>query len=82
MLSRSVIISLCCLAAICGSASAPILAAETHVVEMLNKHPTDKKKRNVYYPAVVYAKPGDTIKFVSKDKGHNAETIKGMLPKG
>jgi pseudoazurin len=24
--------------------------------------------------------PGDTVKFVATDKGHNAETIKGMLP--
>jgi len=24
--------------------------------------------------------PGDTVKFIAADKGHNAETIKGMLP--
>jgi pseudoazurin len=26
--------------------------------------------------------PGDTVKFVSTDKGHNAESIKGLLPEG
>ena len=63
-------------------ASTSSYSAETHVVQMLNKHPTDKKKRMVYYPAVVYAKPGDTIKYMSKDKGHNVESMKGMLPAG
>lgn len=56
--------------------------AETHVVEMLNKDPDDPKKRMVYRPTIVYAKPGDTVKFVSKDRGHNVQSIKGMLPEG
>src|SRR5690606_6873071 len=33
-------------------------------------------------PDLVRAEPGDTIKFVAVDKGHNAETVKGMLPEG
>ena len=36
----------------------------------------------VFEPAFVKIAPGDTVKFVSTDKGHNAETIKGMLPEG
>ena len=36
----------------------------------------------VFEPALVKVTPGDTVKFVSTDKGHNAETIKGMLPDG
>ena len=36
----------------------------------------------VFEPALVRIAPGDTVKFVSTDKGHNAETIKGMLPDG
>jgi pseudoazurin len=36
----------------------------------------------VFEPALVKIAPGDTVKFVSTDKGHNAETIKGMLPEG
>jgi pseudoazurin len=30
----------------------------------------------------VRAAPGDTIRFVPTDKGHNAESIKGMIPDG
>lgn len=36
----------------------------------------------VFEPSFVKANPGDTIKFVSTDKGHNVETIPGMLPDG
>jgi pseudoazurin len=34
----------------------------------------------VFEPALVKIEPGDTVKFVSTNKGHNAETIKGMVP--
>ena len=56
--------------------------AETHEVLMLNKDPNDKKKRNVFIPLVIKIKPGDTVKFVSVDKGHNSESIEGMIPEG
>jgi pseudoazurin len=36
----------------------------------------------VFEPALIKIAPGDTVKFASTDKGHNAETIKGMLPDG
>jgi pseudoazurin len=36
----------------------------------------------VFEPAFVKIAPGDSVKFVSTDKGHNAESIKGMLPEG
>lgn len=36
----------------------------------------------VFEPAFVAAAVGDTINFISDDKGHNVETIKGMLPDG
>jgi pseudoazurin len=36
----------------------------------------------VFEPAFVKIAPGDTVKFVAADKGHNAESIKGMLPEG
>ena len=34
----------------------------------------------VFEPALVKIAPGESVKFVSTDKGHNAESIKGMLP--
>ena len=36
----------------------------------------------VFEPALVKIAPGDTVKFVATNKGHNVETIKGMLPEG
>jgi len=54
-------------------------AAEVEV-KLLNKG-TDGGLM-VFEPAFVKIAPGDTVKFVSTDKGHNAESIKGMLPEG
>jgi pseudoazurin len=34
----------------------------------------------IFEPALAKNAPGDTVKFVATDKGHNAKTIKGMLP--
>lgn len=36
----------------------------------------------VFEPSYVVAKPGDTIRFVPTNPGHNAETIAGMIPTG
>jgi pseudoazurin len=54
------------------------MAAEAEV-KMLNR---GTEGVMVFEPALVKIAPGDTVKFVSTDKGHNAETIKGMLPDG
>jgi pseudoazurin len=53
-------------------------AAEIEVL-MLNK---GDKGAMVFVPDLIIAAPGDTIRFVPTDKGHNVETIKGMLPGG
>ncbi|MGP3696671.1 pseudoazurin [Rhodobacter sp. NSM] len=53
--------------------------AATHEVTMLNKGADGAM---VFEPAFVAAQPGDTILFKATDKGHNAETIKGMHPEG
>ena len=53
-------------------------AAELEV-RMLNK---GAKGTMVFEPDLIVAAPGDTIRFVPTDKGHNVETIKGMLPEG
>ena len=36
----------------------------------------------VFEPDFVRAEAGDTLRFVAVDKGHNAETMKGMIPEG
>lgn len=53
--------------------------AENFDVKMLNKGVDGAM---VFEPAYVKAAVGDTITFLSTDKGHNAEGIAGMLPEG
>lgn len=58
-------------------AAAGTAAAGQIEVKMLNK---GTEGVMVFEPALVKIEPGDTVKFISTDKGHNAESIKGMLP--
>ena len=55
-------------------------AAREYQVQMLNKGSDGKMM--VFEPAFIKVAPGDTVKFIAKDKGHNAETISGMTPAG
>ena len=64
------------LAALMGGAA----VAETFEVKMLNKG--SDGERMVFEPAFVQAAPGDTIKFLATDPGHNAESVDGMIPDG
>jgi pseudoazurin len=57
-----------------------VASAETFEVKMLNKG--GDGARMVFEPDFIQAAPGDTIKFIPTDKGHNAETNKGMIPEG
>lgn len=59
--------------------ASPVGAAEFEV-KMLNKGSDGTAM--VFEPAFVHAAPGDTITFVPVDKGHDVETIKGMIPEG
>lgn len=56
-----------------------IAQAEEFEIKMLNK---GEKGAMVFEPDFVKAAPGDTIRFLPTEKGHNAESIKGMLPEG
>ncbi|HEV7368596.1 pseudoazurin [Arenibaculum sp.] len=60
--------------------AAPVAAgAAEHEVKMLNK---GAEGMMVFEPAVLKIAPGDTVRFVPTDKGHNAESVKTMLPDG
>lgn len=59
--------------------TATLASAETHEIKMLNKGEAGVM---VFEPAFVKAAPGDVIHFLPADKGHNVETIEGMLPDG
>lgn len=48
-------------------------------VKMLNK---GEKGSMVFEPDLVKVAPGDTVHFVAVDKGHDAESIKTMIPAG
>ncbi|AOF90232.1 pseudoazurin [Sinorhizobium sp. RAC02] len=54
-------------------------AAADFEVHMLNK---GAEGAMVFEPAFVKVAPGDTVTFIPTDKGHNVETIKGMIPDG
>jgi pseudoazurin len=60
-------------------AAAPASAKE-YQVKMLNKGSDGRLM--VFEPAFVKVAPGDTVRFVPADKGHNAESVAGMLPNG
>ena len=67
------------LAAVAATLLPAIAGAAEIEVKMLNK---GEKGAMVFEPDLIRAAPGDTIKFVPTDKGHNVEAIKGMLPEG
>jgi pseudoazurin len=69
---KTILATAAVLMALAGSAR----AAEVEV-KMLNR---GAEGVMIFEPALVKIAPGDTVKFVATDKGHNAETIKGMLP--
>lgn len=59
-----------------GSLASNASAAE-HEVKMLNKGEAGPM---VFEPAVLSIERGDTVTFLAADKGHNAESVKGLIP--
>ena len=53
--------------------------AKTYEIQMLNRGAGGNM---VFEPAYLAIAPGDTVTFVPSSKGHNVETIKGMVPAG
>ena len=70
--------------AVTGFALASAIAtgafAETHDIQMLNHG--ENGEVMVFEPAFLQIAPGDTVRFVTTDRGHNAESILEMMPKG
>lgn len=72
-------------AALLGASAVRAIAQDTpvvHEVQMLNEHPDDSKEKMVYVPDLIRANPGDTIRFISSNPGHNIQSMKDMLPEG
>lgn len=69
---RTLVRSAVVLVALSGAA-----AAETFEVQMLNR---GEAGTMVFEPATLRIAEGDTVKFVATDRGHNAESVDGMIP--
>lgn len=65
--------------AVMALAAAQPSRAEEVTVKMLDQGPNGAMD---FEPSFVKIAPGDSIKFVATDPGHNVETIKGMAPEG
>ncbi|HVZ05447.1 pseudoazurin [Hyphomicrobium sp.] len=52
--------------------------AAEHVIEMRNQD--DAGNRMAFQPGFLNVAVGDTVKFVPKDKGHNAESVPEIWP--
>lgn len=64
-------------ASIWGLSGGFTFAAE-HEVRMLNKGPEGQPMQ--FDPAFIKIEPGDSVKFIATDKGHNSESILEMIP--
>ena len=54
-------------------------AAETHDVGMYTR---SENGPMIYEPQFLRIRPGDSVRFLSVQSGHNAATIDGMIPEG
>ena len=58
----------------------PFLSAQTlYEVQMLNRNESGPMPFEPDYLAI---QPGDSLRFIPENKGHNVGTIKGFLPEG
>jgi len=53
--------------------------AADYQIRMLNHGPDGQMQ---FSPQLLRIAPGDTVHFMAVDKGHNAQSIDGMLPEG
>lgn len=62
-----------------GMAMGGTALAETHDVQMLNR---GEAATMVFEPDFLRIAPGDTVRFIAADPGHNAESVPEMMPEG
>ena len=55
-------------------------SAVEHRVEALNIDPDDRSRRMIYQPEILRIAPGEAVRFVPVDRGHNVESFPDMLP--
>jgi pseudoazurin len=52
-----------------------------HVVEMLTRDP-ETGENQVFKPALLEVQPGDTVRFVPEQPGHNSQSNDDLIPEG
>ncbi|MEM6890089.1 MAG: pseudoazurin [Pseudomonadota bacterium] len=57
-------------------------AVADHSVMMLNADCNDANVVNVFEPAILHIKPGDSVQFLATDPSHNSASKRGMIPEG
>jgi pseudoazurin len=57
----------------------PAARAAEHIVHLATE---SAQGRFLFEPSLLFAVPGDTVRFVSEDGMHGVKSIKGMLPAG
>jgi len=60
----------------------PARAATRHDVEMLNRDPDQPGTVMVFKPRLLAIAPGESVRFLATAKGHNSQSIEGMIPEG
>ncbi len=58
------------------------IAGENFEILMLNKDPNNSKRKMIFSDEILSVNVGDAVTFKPEDKGHNSESIKGMIPNG
>ena len=57
----------------------PAARAAEHIVHLATE---SVQGRFLFEPPILFAEPGDTVRFVPDDGMHGVKSIKGMLPEG
>lgn len=73
---RSFVVVLSAMCLVFALAVTPVMARVVDV-KMLTEGASGKM---VFEPALIKINPGDTVRFIAVDKGHNVETIDGFIP--
>lgn len=53
-----------------------------HEVGMYTRDPENPRNLQVYIPALLAIQPGDTVRWLPENPGHNTESIPEMIPEG
>jgi pseudoazurin len=54
----------------------------SHDVQMMNRDPDGKIRGQLFSPRILQVNAGDTVNFLSTDRGHNSASADGMIPEG